>query len=157
MTKVITSPSVHQFDSTGSAYDASQCDDNIKDGDVLVVASEGVIGILMKAWPCAVVFDPDSGPGALHVFADTVDITAIDKRPRDEHTYPWTNPETGETKIVSYVIEEDPGTDYSASVKLALETAESDADITGNDHWREPKWHVQHADDEGYAVKEFGR
>jgi hypothetical protein len=45
---------VHQFDSTGEAYDASQCRDDIHDGDVLFVPSEGVAGFLYKAWPVAV-------------------------------------------------------------------------------------------------------
>lgn len=47
-------PQVHRFDSTGEAYGASQCDDDIKDGDVLVVTSERVVGVLCKAWPVAV-------------------------------------------------------------------------------------------------------
>jgi hypothetical protein len=45
---------VHKFCSTGEAYDASQCDDAIKDGDVLVVADERVVGILVEAWPVAI-------------------------------------------------------------------------------------------------------
>ena len=45
---------IHEFDSTGEAYDASQCDESIDNGDVLVVASEGVVGVLYKAWPVAV-------------------------------------------------------------------------------------------------------
>ncbi|MGC0418366.1 hypothetical protein [Embleya sp. AB8] len=49
----ITSPTVHRFDSTGDAYDATQCRDDIADGDVLVVAREGVVGFLNRAWPAA--------------------------------------------------------------------------------------------------------
>lgn len=45
---------VHRFDSTGEAYDASQTSDDIHDGDVLSVPSEGVVGILVSAWPTAV-------------------------------------------------------------------------------------------------------
>jgi hypothetical protein len=45
---------VHYFESTGDAYDASQCREDIKDGDILVVREEGVIGVLCKAWPVAV-------------------------------------------------------------------------------------------------------
>jgi hypothetical protein len=44
---------VHQFESSGEAYDATQCDESIKNGDVLVIASEGVIGIA-DTWPVAV-------------------------------------------------------------------------------------------------------
>jgi hypothetical protein len=43
----------HYFDSTGEAYDESQTEDYIKDGDVLVVESERVVGFLLKAWPTA--------------------------------------------------------------------------------------------------------
>jgi hypothetical protein len=94
----------HTFDGTRDAYDASQCDDGIRDGDVLVVPAEGVIGILVQAWPTAVVWDRASGSGSFHQCRS------------------WTEHGLG---------------DYSTSVKLALETAHSDADITGNDHWRE--------------------
>jgi hypothetical protein len=45
---------VHHFDSTGDAYDASQCDENAHDGDILAIPDEGVWGILFKAWPVAV-------------------------------------------------------------------------------------------------------
>lgn len=46
-------PSIHTFESTGDAYDTSQCCDQIKDGDVLYVPSENAIAILCKAWPVA--------------------------------------------------------------------------------------------------------
>jgi hypothetical protein len=45
---------VWHFASTGEAYDATQTDERIKDGDVLVVASEEVVGFLLQAWPVAV-------------------------------------------------------------------------------------------------------
>ncbi|MFJ5120848.1 hypothetical protein [Kitasatospora sp. NPDC088548] len=44
-------PAVHRFDSTVEAYDATQCDEEIRDGDVLVIESERVVGFLVKAWP----------------------------------------------------------------------------------------------------------
>lgn len=43
----------HIFRSTGDAYDACQCDESIKRGDVLVIESEGVIGVA-DTWPIAV-------------------------------------------------------------------------------------------------------
>ncbi|MEU0627727.1 hypothetical protein [Streptomyces sp. NPDC005989] len=46
-------PAVHRFDDTTAAYNASQCYDEIKDGDVLVVASERAIAVLMGAYPVA--------------------------------------------------------------------------------------------------------
>ena len=50
----ITNPKVHTFDSSVEAYDASQCDDDIANGDVLVVLSEDAIAILVEAWPVAI-------------------------------------------------------------------------------------------------------
>lgn len=40
------------FGSTGEAYDATQCDERIKNGDVLWVPSEGVVAIA-DTWPIA--------------------------------------------------------------------------------------------------------
>ncbi|MFI5799085.1 hypothetical protein [Streptomyces sp. NPDC051677] len=47
-------PAVHRFGSTSEAYDATQCRDDIRDGDVLVVESERVVGFLDAAWPVAI-------------------------------------------------------------------------------------------------------
>lgn len=47
-------PTVHHFRSTGEAYDASQCRDDIADGDVLVIEREQVVGFLRRAWPGAI-------------------------------------------------------------------------------------------------------
>lgn len=44
----------HTFDSTGEAYDRSQCDGNIRDGDVLHVPSERAVAVFCGAWPIAV-------------------------------------------------------------------------------------------------------
>ncbi|MFK0106464.1 hypothetical protein [Streptomyces sp. NPDC091217] len=54
MSNPISSPTVFRFDSTREAYDATQCRDDIRDGDVLVVESEKVIGFLDAAWPIAI-------------------------------------------------------------------------------------------------------
>ncbi|MGW2700850.1 hypothetical protein [Streptomyces sp. NPDC001340] len=47
-------PTVYRFNSTWEAYNATQCRDDIRDGDVLVVESEGVTGFLDAAWPVAI-------------------------------------------------------------------------------------------------------
>ncbi|MFD5763615.1 hypothetical protein ACFWIZ_53015 [Streptomyces sp. NPDC127044] len=48
-------PAVHRFAGTSAeAYDATQCRDDIRDGDVLVVEAEGVVGFLDAAWPVAI-------------------------------------------------------------------------------------------------------
>ncbi|APD18629.1 hypothetical protein SEA_PAPAYASALAD_50 [Streptomyces phage PapayaSalad] len=44
----------HQFPSTEEAYDATQCREDINDGDVLVIESEKVVGFLRRSWPAAV-------------------------------------------------------------------------------------------------------
>jgi hypothetical protein len=64
---------IHRFDSTGEAYDESQCDDAIHDGDVLVVASEGVVGILVKAWPIAIT----EASGAFHTVKPGATFTSF--------------------------------------------------------------------------------
>ncbi len=52
------------FGSSGEAYDACQCDEDIKDGDVLIIKSEKVVGIA-GTWPVAVTVEN----GELHVIA----------------------------------------------------------------------------------------
>lgn len=53
---------VHYFDSSAKAYNESQVSNDIKDGDILAVPSEGLYGILNEAWPVAIV----GGPGEFH-------------------------------------------------------------------------------------------
>lgn len=47
-----TGPSVHHFDDTTEAYNATQCNEEMRDGDVLVIEPEKVIGIAWT-WPFA--------------------------------------------------------------------------------------------------------
>ncbi|MFD7769877.1 hypothetical protein [Streptomyces sp. NPDC059787] len=49
-----TGPTVHRFDDTVQAYDATQCREDIRNGDVLVIESERVVGFLDTAWPIAI-------------------------------------------------------------------------------------------------------
>ncbi|TPL66590.1 hypothetical protein [Mesorhizobium sp. B2-4-1] len=44
---------VHFFDSTGDAYDCTQCMEDIENGDTLVIPDEKVVG-LADTWPVAV-------------------------------------------------------------------------------------------------------
>jgi len=44
---------IWEFESTGAAYDACQCDEAIKDGDTLLIKAEQVVGIA-GCWPVAV-------------------------------------------------------------------------------------------------------
>ena len=60
---------MHTFDSTREAYNATQCRDDIKKGDILLIPSEGVVGIA-DTWPFAV----SSKRGELH----GIDVTGWD-------------------------------------------------------------------------------
>lgn len=42
------------YATTKEAYDDSQTNDLIEDGDVLVIEPEGVVAVLDRAWPAAV-------------------------------------------------------------------------------------------------------
>ncbi|MFI1191556.1 hypothetical protein [Streptomyces californicus] len=44
----------HTYDSTEDAYNRTQCGDDIRDGDVLIIEREGVVGFLRSAWPAAI-------------------------------------------------------------------------------------------------------
>lgn len=55
---------VHEYPSTGAAYGASQTDEEIKDGDLLLVKKGGravALAILMQAWPTLVAGEDDGG------------------------------------------------------------------------------------------------
>ncbi|MCC9309889.1 hypothetical protein LN042_22925 [Kitasatospora sp. RB6PN24] len=62
-------PAVHRFDSTAEAYDATQCDEEIRDGDVLVIEAESVVGFLVKAWPVSAT----AARGELHGFQGPIE------------------------------------------------------------------------------------
>ena len=59
---------VHTFDSTGEAYDACQCREEIATNDILHVPNEQVVG-LANTWPAAVTEEH----GALHSWLPNVD------------------------------------------------------------------------------------
>jgi hypothetical protein len=47
-------PKVHLFETEREAYDASQCDERISDGDVLLAVEASSAAILIRAWPTLV-------------------------------------------------------------------------------------------------------
>ena len=55
----------HHFDDSGVAYDATQCRENIKTGDILLIESLGVVG-LAWTWPISVT----AHHGKLHTAKD---------------------------------------------------------------------------------------
>jgi hypothetical protein len=63
---------VWTFDTTGDAYDSVQCDDDIKNGDILVIPSENVVG-LAWTWPIAVT----DNAGHLHSIDDKPDSLEV--------------------------------------------------------------------------------
>lgn len=67
-TRTVDGHRVHTFAGdvdSGLAYDFTQCDDRIHDGDVLIVPSEGIVGFLAAAWPIAI-----KGGGEFHRITD---------------------------------------------------------------------------------------
>ena len=64
--------SIHKFDSTAEAYDACQCDEDIKRGDLLVIESEGVVGVA-DTWPYAIT----EAHGELHQLVERTDAGLI--------------------------------------------------------------------------------
>lgn len=139
--KVITSPAVHLFESSSEAYDSVNCGvtpggAKVEDGDVLVVASEGVIGVATSAWPVAAVLDEENGSGSFHTLATNADVSCLFAAEEHKSTY-MVHPDKGEPYMTTDVYPANPGVDYTASFKKARETAVEDADITGNDHWKE--------------------
>lgn len=65
-------PVVHRFGRTSTAYNATQCRGDIRDGDVLVIEPEQVVGFLRSAWPGAIT----AAHGELHTL--TADPRKID-------------------------------------------------------------------------------
>lgn len=62
-------PKVHTFESSGEAYDWSQCRDDIDIGDVLYVPSEQVAAVLVDAWPTVDTQDELPEGCAFHTFS----------------------------------------------------------------------------------------
>lgn len=68
-------PRVHTFETTSEAYNRSQVDDSIRDGDVLTVPSEGAVAVMVSAWPTAIT-DNASGE-AFHKLGTGIDWGAV--------------------------------------------------------------------------------
>lgn len=71
----MSTPTVHTFTdlTSGEVYDQAQVDRSIGNGDVLVVPREGVVGILVDAWPVAIT----SSAGAFHTLEPHADWSTI--------------------------------------------------------------------------------
>lgn len=61
---------IHAFTDSGAAYDATQSSDDVRKGDVLLIASERVVG-LADTWPFAVTV----AAGALHTIRGSAPLT----------------------------------------------------------------------------------
>jgi hypothetical protein len=66
---------IHSFDSSGNAYDATQCDERIGTGDTLLILPEKVVAVA-HTWPFAITAEA----GRLHqlrvIAGDTLDTIA---------------------------------------------------------------------------------
>lgn len=78
--KMRETPIVHTLAmSTGEAYDETQCNDDIYDGDVLYVLDPElgiIVGFMFSAWPTALYCS--TSPGALHTLKPGSDPAAIE-------------------------------------------------------------------------------
>ncbi|MDQ0961982.1 hypothetical protein QFZ66_005860 [Streptomyces sp. B4I13] len=66
-------PAVHRFFDTTEAYDASQCYEEIKDGDLLVVENEQAIAIVVDVYPVAATVQHGefhAGPESVRLFRE---------------------------------------------------------------------------------------
>lgn len=77
---------IHCFESEAEAYDASQTDDRIQDGDVLLASDPRTAAILIRAWPTLVEFGEWPKPG------DGGRVTAFDRLKPESR---WENVEGG--------------------------------------------------------------
>ncbi|MFJ3248437.1 hypothetical protein [Streptomyces sp. NPDC086782] len=99
MPNPITAPTVHRFTDTVEAYDATQCRDDIRDGDVLVVESERVVGFLDAAWPVAITeahgeFHGLKTPAREHHDGRFTASAELAERIAAEHDFPLAAPPT---------------------------------------------------------------
>lgn len=72
ITQFISPTIVHQFETSGEAYDATQYRDDIANGDVLLVVSEGVVGVA-DTWPVAVTI----AAGKLHTPGEGYSLASV--------------------------------------------------------------------------------
>lgn len=68
----------HIFATSGDAYNSSQTDEDIRDGDVLLVPSEGRAAVLVQAWPTFVFGTPDPESPVFHMLDDHTDWIQFD-------------------------------------------------------------------------------
>jgi hypothetical protein len=101
-------------DEASEIYAITQTSDELKMGDVFVIPSEGIIGVLIDAWPTAIIA-PQEGDQKMDV-----DLHGL-------HTLNWESRDSSP---------EHPAITHEAQILTCCDIAESDADITG---WT-PTW-----------------
>lgn len=100
-------PVVHRYDSTRQAYAASQTDDNVRDGDVLLAVRPGrpaVAAVLTSAWPVVVDADEETA-GQFHIPTPTINWADLN----------------------------DTGADYTRSVQLARDAVAAETTPAAQD------------------------
>jgi hypothetical protein len=85
----------HYFETSGHAYNASQCDENIQTGDLLIILSEKVIGIA-DTWPFAVT----KAHGKLHTTTKPIEELLA------EDFFSWQDNTNEERAIFIYAVRE---------------------------------------------------
>lgn len=101
--RYIAQPAIHIL-SEDNAYGETQTSDDIRDGDVLVIPTLGVVGFLCGAWPVALRGDWETV--GFHTLSDDADITRMGAHDGRRFEM-WAD------------IPADPGTDYTRSIELA--------------------------------------
>lgn len=84
VTDIPEGPKAHCFSDAREAYDQSQCDDSISDGDLLIIPESKTVGILYEAWPVEVSGDTDE---VFHLPADNDWEMFLLKNPRYQDAY----------------------------------------------------------------------
>jgi hypothetical protein len=136
----IEQPTVHTFDSTGEAYDVSQCSDEIKNGDVLVVPDEDAIAIMLEAWPTAI--SPELSGENFHEGTAQLDFSRVKSVTHDDVTYDYSESVKLAQQIKTTGLADDADLDLPADVVEPIDKPREPFEIVGPAHM-------------GYAIREI--
>ncbi|MFD3978303.1 hypothetical protein ACFWR6_06920 [Streptomyces griseus] len=135
---------VHHFDTTEEAYTQTQCSDSIRDGDVLVIAREKVVGFLRAAWPCALTVRH----GDLHTLTAPIDRIDGGKYANSAHLA------ADQAQQLDVALRDDHAPDARPTVRqvddMIQASAEAAARVSGdpdpeNPHWKAALDRMAHA------------
>jgi hypothetical protein len=119
--ETITSPSVVELSDAVDHYGATQCRDDIRDGDVLVIRDPSgavdCIGVMCSAWP--IVARGNGEPYGFHELSADADIRALGANPWGRLGWITVCPKDAPRYPVLDFIPPRAGADYTASFELA--------------------------------------